>query len=82
MVTKILFGSLHSASDRAQKKLAARMSSLVHFSAREYAIVVFPVPASPLIQRKCPGLPTTIVNSSFAAFSAFSASFEVASIQS
>ena len=50
MVVKMRPGLLHSASSREQKKLAPSILRLLQFSATVLAIVVFPVPADPLIQ--------------------------------
>ena len=47
---KINLGLLQAASSREQKKLAPRMFFSLQALATVYAIVVFPVPADPLIQ--------------------------------
>jgi hypothetical protein len=43
-------GLLQAASSREQKKLAPRIFFSLHALATVYAMVVFPVPADPLIQ--------------------------------
>ena len=50
MVVNIKLGLLLDASSREQKKLAPRIFFLSQALAMVYAIVVFPVPADPLIQ--------------------------------
>ena len=49
-MVKISLGLLQAASSREQKKLAPRMFFSLQALATVYAIVVFPVPAEPLIQ--------------------------------
>lgn len=65
MVRNMEFTSLHSASDREQKKLAPRMPSSPHFSVIENATVVLPVPARPLIHRTCPDFRWAVVAAAF-----------------
>jgi hypothetical protein len=50
MVEKMRFGLLHSTSSREQKKLAPRIPRFLQDSAIVKAMVIFPVPADPLIQ--------------------------------